>query len=93
VFKEKAKCAKCHHGEEYTSSSNYDVKLEPDGSPYRLWNPPSLRGLWDRGPYLHDGRAGSLEELLQKHHGPEILGGEKLSDDERRDLIAFLRSL
>ncbi|HEY1860070.1 MAG TPA: beta-propeller fold lactonase family protein [Gemmataceae bacterium] len=93
VFKGKARCAKCHKGNEYTSESNYDVKLEPDGSPYRLWNPPSLRGLWDRGPFLHDGRAATLKDLLEKHHESEKLGGEALTDDERRDLIAFLQSL
>jgi cytochrome c peroxidase len=93
IFHGKARCARCHKGENYTSESNYDVKLEPDGSPYRLWNPPSLRGLWDRGPYLHDGRAQSLEDLLQKHHSSEKLGGAVLSPEERKDLIAFLESL
>jgi cytochrome c peroxidase len=93
LFKGKARCSKCHHGDEYTSENNYDVKLEPDGSPYRLWNPPSLRGVWDRGPFLHDGRAATLQELLEKHHEPDKLGGEALTDNERRDLIAFLQSL
>jgi cytochrome c peroxidase len=93
LFEGKARCAHCHKGEYYTSPGNYDVHLGPDGSPYRLWNPPSLRGLWDRGPYLHDGRAGTLDELLEKHHAPEKLGGEELTPAERRDLIAFLRSL
>ena len=58
LFAEKARCNRCHKGENYTSEHNYDVKLESDGSPYKLWNPPSLRGLADRGPYLHDGRPG-----------------------------------
>jgi cytochrome c peroxidase len=93
IFHGKARCARCHKGENYTSEHNYDVKLEPDGSPYRLWNPPSLRGLWDRGPYLHDGRARTLEELLEKHHSSEKLGGPVLSPQERKDLIAFLESL
>jgi DNA-binding beta-propeller fold protein YncE len=93
IFHGKARCARCHKGDDYTSESNYDVKLEPDGSPYRLWNPPSLRGLWDRGPYLHDGRARTLENLLEKHHSSEKLGGPALSPEERKDLIAFLRSL
>jgi hypothetical protein len=52
-----------------------------------------LRGLWDRGPYLHDARAATLEDLLEFHHTPQELGGARLSDAERRDLIAFLRSL
>jgi cytochrome c peroxidase len=93
IFQGKAKCARCHKGENYTSTGNYDVGLEPDGSPYHLWNPPSLRGLWDRGPYLHDGRAATLEELLQKHHPPEKLGGDALTDEERRDLVEFLKAL
>jgi YVTN family beta-propeller protein len=93
IFTDRAHCARCHKGPDYTSESNYDVKLESDGSPYRLWNPPSLRGLHDRGPYLHDGRARTLDELLRKHHTPEMLGGEALSPAEHDDLLAFLLSL
>jgi hypothetical protein len=69
------------------------VKLEPDGSPYLRWNPPSLCGLWDRGPYLHDGRAATLDDLLRGPHASEKLGGEPLTPAERDDLISFLRSL
>jgi hypothetical protein len=50
-------------------------------------------GLYDRGPFLHDGRAESLEDLLKNHHRPEKLGGAKLSAEERGDLIAFLKTL
>jgi cytochrome c peroxidase len=93
LFRGKAKCARCHKGDHYTSDWVYDVGLESDGSPHHLWNPPSLRGVWDRGPYLHDGRAKTLEELLRRHHTPAKLGGEALTDDERKDLLAFLRAL
>jgi hypothetical protein len=93
IFTGKARCARCHKGPDYTSAHNYDVKLESDGSPYALWNAPSLRGLYDRGPYLHDGRARTLDELLQKHHAPEKLGGAALTPAERADVIEFLKSL
>lgn len=93
LFHGKAGCVRCHRPPLYTSPGLYDVKLEHDGSPYKLWNPPSLIGLYSRGPYLHDGRAGNLDDLLQKHHMPAMLGGENLSDVERADLIAFLSSL
>jgi hypothetical protein len=93
VFAGKGRCARCHKGEQYTSDGVYDVKLEPDGSPYRLWNPPSLLGVWDRGPFLHDGRAKTLADVLEKDHAPEKLGADALTPDERRDLIVFLRSL
>lgn len=93
LFMGVARCNRCHEPPEYTSTNTYDVKLEDDGSPYRRWNPPSLRGLWQRGPYLHDGRAATLEELLQGPHAPEKLGGHALTAEQRRDLVAFLESL
>jgi YVTN family beta-propeller protein len=93
LFRGKAGCVRCHKGDEYTSTGTYDVGLEDDGSPYDKWNPPSLRGLWDRGPYLHDGRAETLEELLERPHAPQKLGGEALTPAERKDLIDFLKSL
>jgi cytochrome c peroxidase len=93
LFEGKARCARCHHGPDYTSAHNYDVKLEADGSPFDRWNPPSLRGLCDRGPYLHDGRAQTLDDLLRIDHAPEKLGGQELSETERRDLVEFLKSL
>src|SRR5262249_12294664 len=75
----KARCARCHGGEDYTSAATYELKGESDGSPYDRWTPPSLRGVAARGPYLHDGRAETLEELLRLHHTPEKLGGEALT--------------
>jgi DNA-binding beta-propeller fold protein YncE len=93
LFEGAAKCARCHNGPEYTSEHLYDVKLEADGSPYRRWNPPTLRGLWQRGPFLHDGRSETLDDLLQGPHASEKLGGETLTPAQRRDLIAFLQSL
>lgn len=93
LFEGKAGCTRCHNGEHLTSTHNYDVKLEEDGSPFTTWNPPSLRGLWDRGPYLHDGRADTIEEVLDTYHQPERLGGKALTADERKQLVVFLKSL
>jgi DNA-binding beta-propeller fold protein YncE len=93
LFHGAARCARCHQGENYTSEHTYDVQLEPDGSPYLRWNPPSLRGLYDRGPYLHDGRVRSLNELLREPHAPEKLGGRALTGQEQQDLLEFLLSL
>jgi DNA-binding beta-propeller fold protein YncE len=93
IFQGKGRCVRCHQGDYYTSAKNYDVKLESDGSPFELWNPPSLRGVYDRGPYLHDGRAETLEEVLRTDHAPERLGGPVLSPEERSDLIEFLKAL
>jgi cytochrome c peroxidase len=93
LFEGKARCTSCHAPPEYTTPSNYDVKIEPDGTAYDKWNPPTLRGVWDRGPFLHDGRAATLDEVLEKWHAPEKLGRPKLTPAERRDLVAFLKTL
>ena len=73
---------------------------------------PSLKGVWYRGHYLHDGAAASLEEMfdpdrLKESHvaggwcppgtTTRAIKGHKfglnLSDAERKELIAFLKTL
>jgi mono/diheme cytochrome c family protein len=73
---------------------------------------PSLKGVWYRGHYLHDGSVASLEEMfdpdrLKDTHTPggftppdrpqrAIKGHEfglRLDVEERKQLIAFLRTL
>lgn len=93
IFRGKGGCLRCHQGEYFTSAGTYDVKMEADNSPYELWNPPSLRGVYDRGPYLHDGRAETLSELLRVDHAPQKLGNSELTPAERSDLIEFLKSI
>jgi len=96
IFEGAAKCIRCHAGPEYTSEHNYDVKLEADGSPYRRWNPPSLRGVWQRGPYLHDGRAATLADAIKLHSGQASSSANRfagLSEVQQEELIAFLGTL
>ena len=82
-------CADCHQPPTYTSPEAYDVGLA-DERGEKEFNPPSLRGVSQRNELFHDSRAGSLEDVLEKYrHGD----GHKLSEKERADLIAFLRSL
>jgi YVTN family beta-propeller protein len=94
IFKShKAACSTCHRGPELTDGKIHDVGLGEPGDVYRGHNPPSLRGLYDKDPYLHDGRAATLREVLMKDHNPENLGGEALSEQELTDLIAYLQTL
>lgn len=82
-------CRDCHAPPAYTSAAVYDVGLH-DEKGTTEFNPPSLRGVSQRGPYFHDNRAATLEQVFRKHqHGLE----GKLSPAQLADLIAFLRSL
>jgi CxxC motif-containing protein (DUF1111 family) len=57
---------------------------------------PALWGLRLRRPFLHDGSAGTIEEAVRRHAGEALLavrGFDRLNDEERAALLAFLRSL
>jgi YVTN family beta-propeller protein len=89
----KTNCASCHGGPEFSDGKIHDVGMNERGDVYKGHNPPSLRGLYDKDPYLHDGRAKTLRDALTGDHAPEVLGGESISTGELDDLIAYLKSL
>jgi YVTN family beta-propeller protein len=90
----KAACNTCHGGPELTDGKIHTAGLEERDDAYQGYNPPSLRGVYDKDPYLHDGRSKSLEDALSGPHEPDsVTGLGTLTDDERADLIAYLKSL
>jgi YVTN family beta-propeller protein len=90
----KAACASCHSGPEFTDGKIHTTGLEEPRDVYRGYNPPSLRGVYDKDPYLHDGRAKTLKDALQGAHNPEeVTGLGSLTDTELDDLIAYLQTL
>ncbi|MGB5809464.1 MAG: di-heme oxidoredictase family protein, partial [Polyangiales bacterium] len=55
-----------------------------------------LWGVIAVAPYLHDGRAGTIDEAIRWHGGEAEASAAAyaaMSDDDRRDLLAFLGSL
>lgn len=91
---EKAACARCHSGPQFTDGRIHDVGSGERSDVYKGYNPPSLLGIYDRVLYLHDGRARSLEEALRGPHSPgRVTGNGELTESELQDLLAYLRSL
>lgn len=83
-------CKRCHSPEsQYTTPRTYNVKLEDEAGNTRF-NPPSLIGVGQRETLFHDGRAKSLQDVLQKHRHQLK---RSLTDTERKNLIEFLKSL
>jgi hypothetical protein len=76
------RCAECHNGERLTNNQTVDV-----GTGGRV-QVPALYEVVYHAPYFHDGRAASLDDVIEQHGD-----GGTISDDERGDLVAYLRSL
>ncbi|MDA1054717.1 MAG: hypothetical protein O3C40_30185 [Planctomycetota bacterium] len=82
-------CTNCHAPPVFTTPDTYDVGID-DKLGKRKFNPPTLLGVGQRGPYFHDNRATTLEEVFLKHkHQLD----HELSADQLKDLLSFLRSL
>jgi cytochrome c peroxidase len=58
---------------------------------YDAFDTPTLRGLWATAPYMHDGVAQTLEEVLTRTD-PVHSVASHLTSQELDDLIAFLLS-
>ncbi|MCA1684647.1 MAG: thiol oxidoreductase [Planctomycetia bacterium] len=60
------------------------------------WRTAPLWGVADSGPYLHDGRAGTLEEAIELHGGEAgdvAIRFKGRPKDDRDAVIAFLKTL
>ena len=99
---EKERCGKCHTPPLYTD--NRRISAEEIGTDPRYttetpkatgyYKVPSLKGVWYRDRLEHNGRAGSLEEWFDPNRKiPGHRYGLNLTAEERKNLIAFLRSL
>ena len=102
-------CAGCHPSPRFTDTvltpnpANYllhDVGTLTPASGGRLGGPlpgldtPSLFGLWDSAPYLHDGSAATLGDVLTTRNPRDQHGTTSaLTPGQRADLIAYLLSL
>ena len=49
-----------------------------------------LRGIKDSPPYLHDGRLLTLEDTVEFFN---LILGAKLTEQEKKDMVEFLRTL
>ncbi len=84
------RCVSCHRPPLYTSAGTRDVGLDDGPGGHRRFNAPALRGVSWTAPYLHDGRAATLADLLDVHSPGRK---DPMDPRERDDLVAFLESL
>ena len=91
---EKVGCQECHPPPLYTSLKACDVGTGTRREAGEAFDTPALVELWRTAPYLHDGRAATLEEVLTRFNPGDRHGKTSgLSAAELEDLAAFLVSL
>ena len=100
IFFGKGQCATCHTPPYYTDNLMHNLKVErffkevkingrkasADG-PIKTF---PLRGIKDSPPYLHDGRLLTLEDTVEFFN---LVLELKLNEQEKKDLVAFMRVL
>lgn len=113
LFNGKANCFACHSGWRFTDEGFRDIGLPATGDRGRgrikpqieslafAFKTPTLRGVADRPPYMHDGSVRSLEAVVE-HYDRGGIRRASLSPDmfplglsaqEKADLVAFMRTL
>lgn len=100
VFFGKGQCASCHMPPYYTDNLMHNLQVERFFKPRmingRLASADGpiktfpLRGIKDSPPYLHDDRLMTLDDAVEFFN---IVLGLKLTEDEKKDLLAFLWTL
>ncbi len=100
IFFGKGQCASCHEPPYYTDNLMHDLETERffkqemvnyvmevgDGKIKTF----ALRGVKDNPPYLHDERLLTLEDTVEFFN---LIDGTKLTAEEKKNLVAFLRAL
>jgi len=100
LFFGKAKCGICHPAPYYTDNLMHNLKAERFYKPRMINGMMAsadgpiktfpLRGIKDSPPYLHDGRLLTLEDTVEFFN---IIQQLKLTPQEKKDLVEFMRAL
>jgi len=94
IFDDKAGCAMCHSGALFTDKQKYDVGTGKDSEAKKEFDTPTLVEVWRTAPYLYDGRAVTIAELLKPKYNPKDKHGTttELTPKEVKQLTAFILS-
>jgi cytochrome c peroxidase len=100
IFYNKGKCSICHVPPYFTDNLMHNLKAERFYKPqmvngrYASADGPiknfPLRGIKESPPYLHDGRLLTLEDTVEFFN---LISQTKLTEQEKKDLVEFLRAL
>jgi cytochrome c peroxidase len=100
-FSEAVGCTTCHSGANFTDNLTHDVGTGVENPNWgtgaetiAAFATPVLHGLAASAPYLHDGSAKTLEDLVDRLVVTNHMGkGALLTTQDKADLVGFLKTL
>jgi len=91
---EQVGCAHCHPSPLFTDFRLHDVGLTSGPDEGKAVDVPHLIEAWRTAPYLHDGRAATMKDVLTTfEHGNTQGKLSELSDGQINELVEYLLSL
>ena len=91
---QKAGCASCHPAPLYTDRRKADVGTGTGSEARREFDTPTLIEIWRTAPYLYDGRAVTIRDVLTRENPKDAHGvTSRLTQQEIDDLSEFVLSL
>ena len=88
-------CADCHPAPLFTDLKPHAVGTSnPHDRPADRFDTPTLMEVWRTAPYLHDGRAATLQDVLRKFNPQDRHGRTShLTAQQINDLVEYVLSL
>ena len=94
IFEGKAECIKCHTPPYYGDKKLYKLGLGSDNDRDCEFATPILIEVWRTAPYMYDGRAVSIKDVITTDNKNNTHGNTKdLSKREVEDLAEYVNSL
>lgn len=112
LFNGKANCASCHSGWRFTDDKFHDIgtattdrgrgrELKHEPMMQFAFKTPTLRAVALRAPYMHNGSAATLRDVvdqyvkggIERDSRSPLMRALDLTEQERSDLVAFLQTL
>ena len=93
VFEE-TECIECHAPPLFSSTELHDLHLGTGMDKDKPFTVPTLIEVWRTAPYLHDGRAATIRDVLTTFNVGDSHGTtSSLTEQELNDLIEYVLSL
>lgn len=88
------RCRSCHTGPYFTNREKVSVGTGTDLDTQDVFDIPHLNNIYESAPYLHDGRAETLEEIWTRFNPNDQHGATNdMTKDQLNDLVEYLKTL